>query len=79
VRIAVALALWVASAEAPAGQGRVCDAKNACPAGLECIEHVGRRATCELVCDTSAKCPPEQRCVKEGARRVCRPIYDGLE
>jgi hypothetical protein len=44
-----------------------------------CVEHAVRRATAELVCDTSAKCPPEQRCVKDGGRRVCRPIYDGLE
>ncbi|HXU73444.1 MAG TPA: hypothetical protein VN947_29190 [Polyangia bacterium] len=67
-----------AYARAPAGQGKACDAKNACSAGLACVAHAGGKSTCELVCAASTKCPEDQRCVKDGAASVCRPINDGV-
>ncbi len=68
----------LALAKGPAGQGRACDAKNQCDAGLTCVGRSGGKSTCELRCASNAQCPEDQRCVKDGAASVCRPINDGL-
>ena len=66
-----------AFAKPPAGQGKSCDAKNACSNGLTCVAHPGGgKSTCELVCTQATKCPEDQRCVKDGAQMLCRPIND---
>ena len=68
----------LALAKAPAGQGKACDAKSACGAGLTCVAKAGGKSTCEIVCATATpKCPEDQRCVKDGAQSLCRPINDG--
>ena len=61
--------------KAPAGQGKACDG-NKCGAGLSCVQHAGRKPTCEIVCAASTKCPEDQRCVKDGAQMTCHPITD---
>jgi hypothetical protein len=81
VRVVLALAMLVvgpavAIAKIPPGQGRACDAKSKCDAGLTCVAKHEGRSTCELVCTSNAKCPEDQRCVKDGAQSVCRPIND---
>lgn len=70
----------VTFAKAPAGQGRACDAKNRCDAGLQCVPKRPGKATCEIVCAANSKCPEDQRCVIDGEppQHVCRPIYDGV-
>ena len=66
-----------AFAKAPAGQGKPCDAKNACTSGLTCVAHAGDgKSTCEIVCTQSTKCPEDQRCVKDGAQMLCHSIND---
>ena len=65
-----------AFAKAPAGQGKACDAKNACSAGLSCVAHAGGKSSCEIVCAANTKCPEDQRCVKDGGQMTCRPITD---
>lgn len=77
-RIVVAslLLATTAFAKAPAGQGRPCDAKTKCVAGLQCVAHRDAKRTCELVCAANTTCPEDQRCVKDGAQSVCRPITD---
>lgn len=66
-----------AFAKGPAGQGKACDAKNACSAGLSCVAHPGgSKSTCEIVCTQATKCPEDQRCVKDGAQNVCHNIND---
>ncbi len=77
IAIAFVLASSLALAKAPAGQGRACDARNRCDAGLSCVTR-STRSTCELRCASNAQCPEDQRCVKDGAASVCRPINDGL-
>jgi len=67
------------SAKAPAGQGRACDAKTKCDAGLQCVaSSTGGKSKCEIVCDKGVQCPADQRCVKDGPAMVCRSINDGL-
>jgi hypothetical protein len=66
----------VSLAKAPANQGKTCDAKNSCNAGLTCVAHSGGKSTCEIVCAQSTTCPEDQRCVKDGAQNVCRPTTD---
>jgi hypothetical protein len=66
-----------ASAKTPAGQGRPCDARNKCDAGLQCVPKYDGKSTCEVVCASNTKCPEDQRCVKDGPQSVCRPIMDG--
>jgi hypothetical protein len=68
----------VAFAKAPAGQGRACDTKSKCDAGLTCVAKHDGKSTCEMACAANAKCPEDQRCVKDGAQNVCRPINDGI-
>jgi len=65
-----------AFAKAPAGQGKVCDAKNRCDGELQCVKHRDGKSTCELVCAQKTKCPEDQRCVKDGSEMLCRPITD---
>jgi hypothetical protein len=68
----------VASAKAPPGQGRACDAKTKCDSGLTCVQRRDARSTCEITCAANTRCPEDQRCVKDGAAMVCRPINDGV-
>ena len=65
-----------ATAKAPAGQGKTCDAKNRCDGELQCVRHRDGKSTCEMVCAQSTKCPEDQRCVKDGSEMLCRPITD---
>jgi hypothetical protein len=65
-----------AMAKPPAAQGRACDAKSKCDAGLSCVAHSGGKSTCEIVCAAATKCPEDQRCVKDGPQSVCRPVTD---
>ncbi|HEY2744775.1 MAG TPA: hypothetical protein VGL86_09140 [Polyangia bacterium] len=79
MRILVLLFLALAGpSKAPSGQGKACDAKNACAAGMSCVAHTGSKSTCEIVCAQATRCPEDQRCVKDGAASVCRPINDGV-
>jgi hypothetical protein len=64
----------VAFAKAVPGQGRACNAKNKCEAGLQCVPRAGGKTHCEIVCETNSKCPEDQRCVKDGPSTVCRDI-----
>lgn len=79
---AIVLCLMLAAstgawAKAPAGQGKACDAKNACNAGFACVTHPGGgKSTCEIVCTQATKCPEDQRCVKDGAQMLCHSIND---
>ncbi len=75
IAIVFVVASSLALAKASAGQGRACDAKNKCDAGLSCVAR-GARSTCELRCASNAQCPEDQRCVKHGAAMLCRPIND---
>jgi hypothetical protein len=74
--LGVLLVCATAAAKAPEGQGRACDSKRACDAGLRCVQKTGGSATCEIVCDAKTKCPEDQRCVKDGAQTVCKAITD---
>jgi hypothetical protein len=65
-----------ALANAPAGQGKACDAKSRCDGELQCVKHRDGKSTCELVCAAKTKCPEDQRCVKDGSDMVCHPITD---
>lgn len=76
--VAAVVAAPAALAKAPPGQGRACDARAKCDAGLECVAQREGKSTCQLVCAANAKCPEDQRCVKDGAQSVCRPINDGI-
>jgi hypothetical protein len=77
--VAAALCLAVtAFAKAPPGQGRACDAKSRCDAGLTCVAQPGGKSSCQLTCSPATKCPEDQRCVKDGAQSVCRPINDAV-
>jgi hypothetical protein len=82
IRTALALTAFMiapaAFAKAPPGQGRACDARNKCDAGLQCTAHREGKSTCELVCAANTKCPEDQRCVKDGTQMVCRPINDAV-
>ena len=68
----------VTFAKSPPGQGRACDARSKCDAGLQCVAHREGKSTCELICAANMKCPEDQRCVKDGSQTVCRPINDGV-
>lgn len=73
--VGLAVAAW---AKAPAGQGRTCDGKHGCAAGLTCVAKPGGASRCEIPCADNARCPEDQRCVADGAHKVCRPINDGV-
>ncbi len=80
LRTAIAVCCFVlaapALAAAPAGQGKVCSAKDKCEAGLSCVQSGDGRSTCQILCNAKTKCPEDQRCVKDNGRSICRPIND---
>jgi hypothetical protein len=76
--VAILLLPLGATAKAPDGQGRACDAHNKCTGELQCVTTRAGKPTCELVCAANNRCPEDQRCVKDGAQKICRPITDGV-
>ncbi len=76
--IVLAMAFSTVALAKPPAQGRACDARTRCDAGLTCVAHRDGKSTCEITCAANAKCPEDQRCVKDGGDMVCRPINDGV-
>jgi hypothetical protein len=54
VAIAALMIGAVALGKSPPRQGRGCDARSKCEAGLQCVAHRDGKSTCELICASNA-------------------------